>query len=539
MRHIRRSAAIAPAMAFCVHLFASAAVAQTAAAPVARPVLTELDAFVGRVMKTFEVPGISLAIVKDGKVVITKGYGVRRLGQPAEVDEHTLFGIASNTKVFTAAALGLLVEEGKIGWDEPVIEYLPWFQMWDPFVTRELTIRDLLVHRSGLGLGAGDLLWWPPSTYTRPEIARRLRYIRPVTSFRNAYAYDNVLYLVAGEVIEAISGESWEDFVSKRILAKVGMTDSNVAHSAAGKGIGNVAATHAPIEGVVKPVAPFDSDNTNPAGGINASAVDMAKWMNVLVSKGKLPDGSPLFSEATWRQLTTFVTPLPNPEPPAELAAARAGFRGYALGLETRDYRGRKILTHTGGLPGYVSRVTTVPDLQLGVAVLTNQESGEAFSAITFWVLDQFMGAKDTDWLAAYERTRQRALARIADQEKKQETARDTSSRPSLAIEKYAGTYRDEWYGDIALTVEGGRGVLRFTKTPLLIGDLEHWQHDTFVVRWRDRELRADAFITFALTPDGDVDRATMRAVSPMTDFSFDFHDLVLRPVSPEKQQSH
>ena len=175
-------------------------------------------------MQAFEVPGVSLAVVKDDKVVVAKGYGVRKLGEPAPVDGRTLFGIASNTKVFTAAALGLLVEEGKLQWDAPVIDYLPWFQMWDPYVTRELTIRDLLVHRSGLGLGAGDLLWWPPSTYDRKEIARRLRFIQPATSFRSAYAYDNVLYLVAGEVIETLSGQSWEDFVSTRILAKVGMT---------------------------------------------------------------------------------------------------------------------------------------------------------------------------------------------------------------------------------------------------------------------------------------------------------------------------
>src|SRR5262245_52876322 len=184
------------------------------------------DAYVGRVMASFEVPGLSLAVVKDGEVVLAKGYGVRKLGEPAPVDERTLFGIASNTKVFTAAALGLLVEEGKLEWDAPVVRYLPAFQMWDPWVTRELTVRDLLVHRSGLGLGAGDLLWWPPSTYNRTEIARRLRYLKPATSFRSAYAYDNVLYLVAGQVIEALSGNSWEDFVTTRILAKAGMSES-------------------------------------------------------------------------------------------------------------------------------------------------------------------------------------------------------------------------------------------------------------------------------------------------------------------------
>jgi CubicO group peptidase (beta-lactamase class C family) len=212
--------------------------AQSAAAP------PDLDAYVARAMKTFDVPGLALAIVKDGQVVAAKGYGVRKLGEPAPVDAQTLFGIASNTKVITATALGLLVEEGKIEWDAPVVRYLPWFQMWDPFVTREITIRDLLVHRSGLGLGAGDLLWWPASTYDRKEIARRLRFIKPVASFRSAYAYDNVLYLVAGEVIEAMSGQSWEDFVRSRILARVGMTTSNVRHSDAARG-GNSATPHA------------------------------------------------------------------------------------------------------------------------------------------------------------------------------------------------------------------------------------------------------------------------------------------------------
>src|SRR5205085_4676615 len=193
-------------------------------------------------VRTFEVPGLAVAVVKDDAVVVSKGYGVRKLGEPAPVDARTLFGIASNTKVFTATALGLLVEDKKIEWDAPVIRYLPAFAMWDPYVTRELTVRDLLVHRSGLGLGAGDLLWWPASTYDRKEIARRLRFIPPATSFRSAYAYDNVLYLIAGELIEAISGQSWENFVATRILARVGMTGSNVRHSAAAAGR-NVAAT--------------------------------------------------------------------------------------------------------------------------------------------------------------------------------------------------------------------------------------------------------------------------------------------------------
>ena len=481
-------------------------------------------------MKTFDVPGVALAIVKDDAVVVAKGYGVRKLGEPAEVDAKTLFGIASNTKAFTATALGLLVEAKKIEWDAPVIRYLPAFAMWDPYVTRELTVRDLLVHRSGLGLGAGDLLWWPASTYDRKEVARRLRYIQPVTSFRTAYAYDNVLYLVAGEVIEAISGQSWEDFVASRILAKVGMTGSNVRHSAAAAG-GNVAATHAPIDGKVKPIAPFDSDNTNPAGGINSSAEDMAKWLRVQLAGGRLADGSRLFSAVTARELTTIVTPIPAADPPPEVAPLKANFRGYALGFDIRDYRGHKLVTHTGGLPGYVSRVAMLPDANLGVAVLTNQESTFAFDAITFRILDHYLDAAPFDWIEGFAKVSARMKAAEAQRASRDAAPARLSSRPSLPLATYAGTYRDGWYGDVTITENGGKLAMQFSHTPLLVGDLQHWQHDTFIVRWRDRELRADAYVTFALNPDGSIDQVKMKAVSPDTDFSYDFQDLLLKPV--------
>lgn len=490
----------------------------------------DLNAYITRVMREFQVPGIAVAIVKDGDVLLAKGYGVRRLGDSTPVDALTLFGIASNTKVFTATALGLLVEEGKLTWDAPVVNYLPGFQMYDPFVTRELTIRDLLVHRSGLGLGAGDLLWWPPSTYDRKEIVRRLRHIKPATSFRTAYAYDNVLYGVAGEVIEAVSGQTWEDFVALRILGRVGMTGSSVRHSAAAAG-GNVATPHAPIEGRVRPVAPFANDNVNPAGGINSSATDMAKWMMVQLDSGRLADGSRLFTPAVTRQLWSIVTPIRIGSPPPELAALRANFLGYGLGEVVRDYRGRKLVTHTGGLPGYVSEVTLVPDLRLGIAVLTNQESGEAFQAITWRVVDHFLNAPPTDWIAAYATVKARSDSAVAAQERAARSSRDSTSRPSLPLERYAGTYRDAWYGDVTIALEAEKLVLRFSHTPSLTGDLVHHQYDTFIARWRDREMRADAYVTFALNPDGSIDQAKMAAVSPATDFSFDFQDLLLRPV--------
>ena len=496
-----------------------------------QPVLpADLDGYVARVMKAFEVPGLALSVVKDGRVLLAKGYGIRKMGSPEPVDAQTRFGIASNTKVVTATALALLVEEGKLEWDAPVIRYLPAFAMYDPFVTRELTVRDLLVHRSGLGLGAGDLLWWPPSTYSRKEIAHRLRFIKPATSFRSAYAYDNVLYTVAGELIETLSGMSWEDFVTSRILSKVGMTASDARHSAAGLA-GNVAATHARISGTVRPIAPFLSDNTNPAGGIMSGAEDMARWVMVQLDSGRTASGPRLFSPRTARELWTIVTPIPIGDPLPELRVLRHSFNGYGLGLGIRDYRGHKMLTHTGGLPGYLSRVAMLPDLKIGVVVLTNQESGSAFNVLTHRILDHLLGVASPDYLGIAIRQDSIQAAQLAAAANRKAASRDSMVGPSLAPARYAGTYRDDWYGDITITPENGKLVMRFSRSPSLVGDLQHWQHDSFLVRWRDRELRADAFVTFALHPDGTIARATMVPASDDVDFSFDFQDLELKPV--------
>ena len=372
----------------------------TAQTPATQP---DFDALADKALRTFEVPGLALAVVKDGTTVLTKGYGVRTLGDPAAVDEHTWFPIASNSKVFTAAALGVLVDEKKIEWDAPVGRYLPWFQMWDPWVTRELTVRDLLVHRSGLGLGAGDLLWWPSSTYTRRQIAERLRYLRPVTSFRSAYAYDNVLYLVAGEVIEAVSGQSWEDFMQARLLTPMGMAQSTTRLSAAATST-NLATPHARVDGTVRPVARFESDTVNPAGGIITSASDIARWLGVFLARGQLPGGGRVYSEPTATDLESPVVPMTRGAARPGLEAARPEFLFYALGLNVRDFRGHRVLTHTGGLPGYVSRVLWMPDQRLGIAVLTNQESGAAFDALTYSILDAYLGVRDTDWFAGYQR---------------------------------------------------------------------------------------------------------------------------------------
>jgi hypothetical protein len=302
-----------------------------------------------------------------------------------------------------------------------------------------------------------------------------------------------------------------------------------VRHSAAAAG-GNIATPHAEVDGRVRPIAPFDSDNTNPAGGINSNADEMAKWMIVQLARGKLPDGSRLFSEATWRELTTLVTPMPTGNPPPEMAVLGPNFRGYALGIGVQDYRSRKVLLHTGGLPGYVSRVLMIPDLNLGISVLTNQESGAAFDAIAYRIADHYLGASDVDWLDAYQKVAARQKAEFAKAEKSAATSRNTASRPSLPLSRYAGAYTDDWYGDVTIEERDGKLAIRFSRTPALIGDLEHWQYDTFLARWRDRELRADAFVTFALNADGTIDQVKMVPASPSVDFSFDFQDLLLKP---------
>jgi CubicO group peptidase (beta-lactamase class C family) len=498
----------------------------------------DVDDYAARILKEFEVPGMAVAVVKDGRVVMARGYGVRKLGEATPVDENTLFGIASNSKAFTAAALAMLVDEGKIAWDDPVIKHLPAFQMYDPYVTRELTIRDLLTHRSGLPLGAGDLLFWPGTTFTREEIIQRIRYVKPATSFRSRYAYDNILYLVAGEVIRAVTGKTWDEFIKERIFTPLGMTRSNTSVKAFRPG-DNIATPHARADGRLKAIEYMNIDNTAPAGAINSCVAEMAKWMIAQLDGGVIRNGEGgekrLFSarqnQEMWSAQT--ITPVGNPPPP--LAALKPMFSAYGLGWGLSDYRGHKTVSHTGGLAGLVSKVTLIPDLKLGVVVLTNQEAGGAFQAMSYHILDSYLGAPPTDWIKAFRTVEEMQTRMAAEEVKKQSGTRNAESKPSLPLAKYTGTYRDAWYGDVTISEENGRLVLRFSRTPLLTGDLEHWQYDTFIARWRDRTLNADAYVTFALKPDGTIDQMKMQAVSPLTDFSFDFHDLLFVP-APQKK---
>ncbi|MFC4527524.1 serine hydrolase [Dyella halodurans] len=498
--------------------------------------LQDFGAYVDSARKQFDVPGIAVAIVKDGQVVLEQGFGVRELGKPEAVDARTLFAIASNTKAFTAAALQMLAEEGKLNMDDRVIDHLPWFQMSDPYVTREMRVRDLLAHRSGLGLGAGDLLYWPSTSYSTREVVERLRHVPLATSFRSTYAYDNILFAVATLVIEQASGQRYADFIRERIFKPVGMDEALIDMTYLKPGM-NVAMGHAKFNFTeLKPVPPMAWTNNPGAGGIYASVHDLAKWMNVQLAGGMLPNGQRLFSEDSQKQMWSMLTPMKISQPPVpELNESRPNFAGYGEGWFLSDYRGQRLVWHTGGWPGMVSRVTLVPELKLGVVVLTNQESAAAFNAVTYRVLDAYLGKDKKDWVAAYAASVKKSEGNADDSWKQHQAARDPGSKPSLPLANYAGTYRDPWYGDIVVSKEGGKLRLRFSRTAQLVGTMEPWQHDTFIVRWDDRSLNADAFVSYTLDADGKVREVRMQPVSPLTDFSFDFQDLRLVPVTDAK----
>jgi CubicO group peptidase (beta-lactamase class C family) len=490
---------------------------------------SDLDAYVASSMKTFDVPGIAVAVVKDGKIVVAKGYGVRKLGYSTPVDEFTMFGIGSNTKAFTTAALATLVDEGKLTWDDPVYQRLPGFVMYDSYVSHEMTIRDLLTHRSGMGLGEGDLLFWPHSTYTREEVIYKLRFMRPQSSFRSHYAYDNLLYMTAGQIIPAVTGTSWDDYIRQRIFGPLDMNHSNVSNTLFKSG-DDYAFPHSNVDGKLQ-VIPFGQlDNAGPAGSINSCAADMAKWVQLQLNRGKFVDrDGHLFSEQRSKEMWTAQTILPIGDAPPPLAGLKANFADYALGWGLRDYHGRKLVGHTGGVGGFVSRVMLVPEENLGVIVLTNAEQSGAFDSILYHVLDSYFHLPPTDWIAAYKSLKDQEDKDAAETMKKAEGSRDATSKPSLPLEKYAGVYNDAWYGPITIRMENGGLVISFDHTPTMIGDLQHWQHDTFKAHWRVRTIE-DAFLTFSLNPDGSVDSAKMAAVSPLADFSFDYQDLLLRP---------
>lgn len=494
----------------------------------AQPITSaQIDQLVENTLKAFQVPGIAVAVVKDGKVIHSKGYGVRSLKSSQKVDPNTLFGIASNSKAFTAATLGILIDDGKLSWDDKVIDFIPEFRLYNAYVTEDFTIRDLLTHRSGLGLGAGDLMFFPDSSdFTLKDVIHNLRYLKQVSGFRTKYDYDNLLYMVAGEVVKRASGQSWEEFVENRIMKPLQM-DKSAASFSRLKDKSNVIDAHAVIEGKLRIIRRGRLDVGNSAGGINSSINDLSKWVIMQLNGGKYGDGltKTLFSAKVQNDMWTpqTIIPVGNPGP------YNTHFSSYGLGWGLSDVKGYKQVTHTGGLPGMVTQVTLLPELKLGIIVLTNQQAGAAFTAISNQIKDSYFGITGTDRVKEYAE-RMRANTENADKVTEEvwktvETEKQsTTAKPPIYF--YTGTYRDNWLGDVTITAENNKLLFVAKRSPRLSGELFFYKGNTFVVKWNDRSLEADAFVMFGLDYEGKPVSMKMKAISPLTDFSYDFHDL-------------
>jgi CubicO group peptidase (beta-lactamase class C family) len=509
-----------------------ATVAFTACLAYAAPP-ADLDRYAAHALKTFEAPGMAVAIV-EGDKIYTRAYGIRKLGSSASVDEHTTFPIGSNTKAFTSTALAILVDDGKLDWADRVVDRLPGFQMYDAYASHEMTIRDLLTHRSGLGLGEGDLMITPTTSRTRADLVHALRYLRPATSFRSVFAYDNVLYAAAGQLIESVAGQSWENFVRARIFAPLGMTDSAIDYETQHA---DRVEPHARTSGPVRGMGPlgvltsgYEGGPAAPAGAIYSSAADMGKWLRVQLAHGSLGDGRRLFSEAGSSELWTPQTVIPIEPVPAAVALIQPSFEDYGLGLFIQDYRGHKIITHSGGVLGGLSAVVLVPEKNVAFAVMINSEDSGARWSVFYHLLDEYLGLSQQDWPTLFKQAFDEIHANALGALRAQQAAVAADRGPSLALAAYAGVYRDPWYGTVTISSSSAGGLnIKFDATPGMTGSLEHVQYDTFRTRWTDRDIE-DAYLTFDLTPQGGVDRIRMHPVSPIADFSFDYQDLNLEP---------
>ncbi|CAN5564991.1 serine hydrolase [soil metagenome] len=476
--------------------------------------LKEIDAYASTVMDTWHGPGMAIAVVKDDKVVLAKGYGLRELGKPDKVDENTLFAIASNTKAFTTASLAILVDEGKLNWNDKVSKYLPDFQMYDPWVMNELTIRDIVSHRSGLDTFSGDLLWYD-TTYSTDEILRRVRYLKPVSSFRSRYGYQNLMFIAAGRVVEKASGMKWADFVRTRILTPLGMTRTTTSVRDMKD---NFAMPHNESGGTLRALPPGYLDDAIGAVRLNSSVADLSKWIRLQLGRGTF-EGKKIFSEAQSWQMWS-----PNTLQPISEAASKANptrhFNAYAMGWGVSDYYGRKIVSHSGGLDGMLSYTVLIPEENVGFVILTNNES-PSLQIMMNKIRDVFVGAPKRDWNDEAKGVMAAGKAATDEENKKIDAARLPNTKPSIAIPAYAGTYSSQMYGGVTIVEENGKLVLRLGPAPNFVADLTHWHLDTFELHWRPSVHYnfPRGFVTFTIDKNGKTDM--LKIDQPNNDFWF------------------
>jgi CubicO group peptidase (beta-lactamase class C family) len=516
--------------------------AQTAANDAAS-LADEVDAFVKQAMAAFpDQPAVSVAVVKDGQPVLTRGYGVRAIGGAA-VDEHTLFAIASNTKAVTCAALSILIDEGKVKWDEPVRTYLPGFSLSKPELNDMVTVRDLVSHRIGFGLGAGDLLFWPNGNRSRAEIMAAIPHVPIEDSFRTSYHYCNLMFVAAGEVVAAAGGMPWEQFVQTRILTPLGMTETlplmtnaDPAKSALPHGrLGPPLRYQGPMQTIGQSIKEvWDWSAAGAAGGFVTNPVDWAKWITVQLNKGALPDGTRLWSEARANEMWRPNIIISSSGGPTAELPGRAIASTYATGWQVQDYRGERFITHGGGAPGYLSGTVLLPGRNAGFSYFTNAEESQLTRVLRSGIADIIMGKTGYDWIAEGVRQTTDGNARSIIAAAEIDAKQAAGAAPSLPIAAYAGAWRDPWYGEIRIEERTtGRGRNRrtglhldFTRTNALKGPLEPYDGDTFRTRFPDKR-EEDVFVTFKVE-NGVAVSATMKAVSPDADFSYDYQDLRL-----------
>jgi CubicO group peptidase (beta-lactamase class C family) len=493
-----------------------------------------VDVLVESAMSNFQVPGVAVGIIKDGKVVLSKGYGVRENGKPSPVTPETLFSIASVSKAFTAAALALLVDDGLLRWEDKVTKHLPQFQLYDPWVTREFAVRDLLIHNSGLGIGAGDLMFWPSSDTSREDIIANLKHLKPVSSFRSEFAYDNLLYIAAGELVLAITGKSFEDFVDQRILRPLQMNHC-AANRTRLKQENNIAEPHILAQGNLEKATRLEAVHEPAviaaAGGLQCSVDSLLQWLAMHLNEGVTADGKQFLSKQQQANLVGAHTLIGISELEHQWFNTR--FRSYGLGWEVKDVYGYKWIGHGGSLLGMVSTVAMIPELDLGIVVLTNQQSGSALDTIVFSILDAYAGQEKNNWIARFK-----SLDEESTTEADQILIKIEDNREPFdaSLDNFVGVYRDQWFGDVEISAQDQGLYFRSKRSTRLRGKMIPYRGNVFTVHWDDRSLDADAYINFSTDFNGHPNGMTMQAISPATDFSYDFHDLSFVRTDPPKE---
>ncbi len=494
----------------------------------------EVDRLVEDAMEKFNVAGVAVGIVKDGKIFLAKGYGLKSVEGKEKVDANTSFAIASNSKAFTTTALALLVEEGKLSWNDRVVEHIPEFKMYNEYVTQNFIILDLLTHRSGLGLGAGDLQFWPSgSDFTMADLLTNFQYFEPVSAFRTKYDYDNILYMVAGEVIRRVSGQSWETYVQEHILDQIGMKHSSTLPPSM-SGLENLATPHMVVDGKLETIAwhEHNPEHMNGAlGAVLSNANDISQWLLLHLNEGRYGESleKQLFSEATQRQMWKIHT-TKNVRPSERY---NPHFAGYGLGWNLGDMNGKMVVYHTGDLSGMLSKTMMIPELELGVVVLTNSYygGGGLFQAVSQTIVDAYLGLEPYDWTAYYLERHVNSQGSAGTEVNRVWEVVENGDHHGIIIDNYVGIYRDKWFGKVEIYLQDGKPWFRSFRSPQLTGPMYHYKANSFAIRWENRELDADAFAIFSLDEEGLARQITMKGVSPDIDFSYDFQDLFFERV--------